>query len=57
MLDAALDGSFRAVYIQGEDKAGDDTIGELNLTRSRRLQSCDLSVRQTYFVRHMYLLP
>jgi hypothetical protein len=27
------------------------------LTRSRRLQSCDLSVRQSYFVRHMYLLP
>lgn len=40
-----------------EPKAGDDTIGELNLTRSRRLQSCDLGVRQSYFVRHIYLLP
>ena len=42
---------------RAEPKAGDDTICELNLTRSRRLQSCDLSVRQTYFVRHMHLLP
>jgi hypothetical protein len=40
-----------------EPQAGDDTIGQLNLTRSWRLQFCDLSVRQTYFVRHMYLLP
>jgi hypothetical protein len=40
-----------------EPKAGYDTIGELNLTRSRRLQPCDLRIRQTYFVRHMYLLP
>jgi hypothetical protein len=28
-----------------------------NLTSRRRLESCDLRIRQTYFVRHMYLLP
>ena len=40
-----------------EPQAGDDTIGQLNLTSRRRLESCDLRVRQTYFVRHMCLLP
>ena len=53
----AQDVRLDAACTHPKPEPGHDAISKLNLPGGRRLQACDPSVRQTNFVRHMYLLP
>ena len=53
----AQDVGLDAACTHPKPEPGHDAISKLNLPGGRSLQACDPSIRQTNFVRHMYLLP
>jgi hypothetical protein len=53
----AQDVRLDAACTHPKPEPGHDAISKLNLPAGRSLQACNPSIRQTNFVRHMYLLP